>query len=641
MSRKNLKVGALPPFNTANFNRAISDKSILARPSRASRKPLKTSPLAILDTTRLNPAIFGPTAAVGPKTISEKMHRTGELAVFNKAHLNPAIFGEPGVLDSKLVSKYAIDCALNQGVATGVRIMGEELVKLPMTAVSEADRSGSTYLGLAPNSVEARRPRPYPIMIKPPSEQGKYILLAGGDRVDVAENSDATELECIVIPYATAMVVGRMFIDSFVVPRHGHETLVQTTPHAVPPRQDVAGHDNTEKPLNEDDETSMELGAGKPAISQMKADPAQIPVGHQLQARAIHEVKVMEGVVVVRAQESSATPAAKAMLEQANSQILDIKIEHLPLRTGRSSISLYEFALCMFIRHLFQRVKDKASDNTTHQAGHTLFNNKFGTNWSGMPADLQDWIDGHWSLWQCRNSFWTIGIPDALFRACAALRHDVEEASAEQLETYLFDLIKAAFKALELAKRQSSNLRKLNRINNSSRDRPAKANWREIINTSVDGIPNRKVGELYQIFDFDWLALAVLGRVNSAKIIRDRGQMTLEYQWLVAIGDFVRTGTMIVSCLMAQEFVLVELDRRARRPLDAGWQVFDAAFAIACKDRCSVELARHELGLICEEAMVNSCGMIVKHSRNGRSSLIGDPLDEAASTAAEVPNLLF
>lgn len=640
MSRKNLKVGALPPFNTANFNRAISDKSILARPSLASRKPLKTSPLAILDTSRLNLTIFGPTASVGPKTISGKMHRTGELAVFNKAQLNPAVFGEPGVLHSKVVSNYAIDCALNQGVATGVRVMAEELIKLPMTVVSAADRSQIRHIGSAPKGITSPRPRPYPIMVQGPANNGGLILFAGGDIVDAAQSSGATELECMVIPYAAAMFVGRMLIDGFVLPRHGQETLVQTTPPTVTLKQKVTGHDKTEKPFQQDDDAPVDHGA-RPAISQMKATPARSPVGHQLQARAIHEVKVMDGEVVVRAQESSATPAAKAMLEQANGEILDVKIEHMPPRTGRSSISFYEFALCMFIRHLFQRVKETASDNTTHQAGHTLFNNKFGTNWYGMPADLQDWFDGHWSLWLCRNSFWTAGIPDALFRACAALRHDVEEASAEQLETYLVDLIKAAFKALELARRQTSILRKLNRINDSSKDRPAKANWREIINASVDGIPNRKVGELYQIDDFDWLALAVLGRVNCAKIIRDRGQMTLEYQWLGAIGDFVRTGTMIISCLMAQEFVLVELDRRAGRRLGAGWQVFDVAFAIACEGRCSLSQARRELGLICEEAMVNSCGMTVKHSRDGRSSLIGDPLDEAASTAAEVPNLLF
>lgn len=641
MSHKVSKVGTLPPFNTAKFNRAISDKSILARPDLATRKTLKTQPLAILDATRLNPAIFGPTASVGPKTISKKMHRTGELAVFNKAHLNPAVFGEPGVLDSKLVSKYAIDCALNQGVATGVRIMAEELVKLRMTEVSAADRSGSKYLGLAPNTVGARRPRPYPILIKHPSEQGQHVLLAGGELVDAAENSGATELECMVIPYATAIVVGRMFIDGFVLPRHGQVTLVQTTPPAVPPKQNVPGHDKTEQPLEKDDVPPAEIGDGRPAISQMKVKPALIPVGHQLQAQAIHDARVVDGEVVVRAHASSATPAAKAMLEKARGQGIDIIIEHSPLMTGRSGMSLYELSLCMFIRHLFYRVKDTASGNTTHQAGYTLFQEKKGTNWPGMPADLKEWVDGHWAFWLCRNSFWTAAIPDALFRACAALRYNVEEASSTQLDTYLYDLIKVAFKALELAKRQTSNLRKLNRINDSPKDRPAKADWREIINTSVDGIRDQQVGEVYQIEAFDLLMLAVLGRVNGAKIRHDEGERTLEYQWLVAIGDFVRTGKMIVTCLMAQEFVLVEIDRVAGRALDAGWLVFETALSIACKDRCSLEDARRELRLICEEAMVNSCGMIVSHSRDGRSNLVGAPLDEATSTAAEVPNLLF
>lgn len=98
---------------------------------------------------------------------------------------------------------------------------------------------------------------------------------------------------------------------------------------------------------------------------------------------------------------------------------------------------------------------------------------------------------------------------------------------------------------------------------------------------------------------------------------------------------------MIVSCLMAQEFVLVEVDRNAGRMVDAGWLVFETALTVACKERCRPQQTRRELGVICEEAMVNSCGIIVSHSRDGRSSLVGEPLDLTAGTPAEVPNLLF
>ena len=133
------------------------------------------------------------------------------------------------------------------------------------------------------------------------------------------------------------------------------------------------------------------------------------------------------------------------------------------------------------------------------------------------------------------------------------------EPSPENLNDFLFDLIKAGFKTLELAKRQTSNLRKLNGINSSTKDRPAKAEWRPIINTSVNGISDRKIGALYEVDEFVRLMLAVLGRVNAAKIWRDEGERTMEYQWLVAIGDLVRTHKMIVTCLMAQEFVHVEI----------------------------------------------------------------------------------
>lgn len=641
MSRKNAKVGTISPFNTGRFNRAILGGSISAQPDLTNRKELTTGRLAIVATTMLNPTIFSPSASVTPKTISRKMHKTGELAVFNKAALNPAIFGQPAFIGSVVVNAYALDCAINQGIATGSRLMGEELKTLPMKVVSGADRSNSPHLGLAPTSVGSRRPRPYPILIKYPSNDGGYILFAGGDLVDAAQNSGAAELKCMVIPYAQAMAVGRKFIDGFVLPRHGQETLVQTTPPMESPTQKVTGHDDTEKSLHKDGEASAAASVGRPAVSQMTADPALIPVGHQLAARAIHEAKVVDGEVVVRAQESIASPTAKAMLERANGQAFDIIIEHRPLGTGRWGMSLNELAVCMFIRHLFSRVKAMAVDNTTNKAGHTITQEKIGTNGPGMPMDLQDWLDRHSSLRQCRNNFWTASIPDALFRACTALRYGVAEPSPKNLSDFLFDLIRAAFKTLELAKRQASNLHELNGINSSAKDRPPKADWGLIINTSVDGISDRKVGELYEVDELVRLMLAVLGRVNAAKIWRDEGERTLEYQWLVAIGDLVRTRKMIVTCLMAQEFVHVEIDRGAGRARDAGWQVFDAALAIACKDRCSLPEARRELGLICEEAMVNSCGMIVSYSRNGRSSLVGEPLDLAASTAAEVPNLLF
>lgn len=641
MSRKNAKVGTIPPFNTGRFNRAIRGGSMSAQPDLTNRKKLTTGRLAIVATTMLNTTNFSPSASVGPKTISRKMQKTGELAVFNKAALNPAIFGQPAFIGRVVVLAYALDSAINQGIATGSRLMGEEMKTLPMTVVSGADRASSPYLGLAPNSAGSRRPRPYPILIKDPSNDGRFFLFAGGELVDAAQNSGAIELECMVIPYAQAMAVGRKFIDGFVLPRHGQETLIQTTPPVAPSTQKVPGNDDTEKPLHKDGEAPAAASVGRPAVSQMTADPALIPVGHQLTARAMHDAKVVDGKVVVRAQESSSTPAAKAMLERANSQALDIIIEHRPLGTGRWGISLYELALCMFIRHLFRRVQATAIGNTTHQAGHTIVRDKIGTNWPGMPTDFQNWLDARSSFWKCRNSFWTAGMPDALFRGCTALRYGMAEPSSEDLNNFLFDLIKVAFKTLELAKRQTSNLHELNAINSSAKDRPAKADRRLIINTSVHGISDRNVGELYQVEPFFRLMLAVLGRVNAAKIWRDEGERTLEYQWLVAIGDLVRTRKMIVTCLMAQEFVHVEIDRCAGRALDAGWQVFDAALAIACKDRCSLPEGRRELGLICEEAMVNSCGMIVSYSRNGRSSLVGEPLDPSASIAAEVPNLLF
>lgn len=129
----------------------------------------------------------------------------------------------------------------------------------------------------------------------------------------------------------------------------------------------------------------------------------------------------------------------------------------------------------------------------------------------------------------CSNNFWIAGIPELLFRDCAALRYRVVEPNPKQLDDFLFDLIKEAFRTLELAMRQTSNLRRLNAINASAKDRPPKRHRHRIIDMSVDGIPDAKTGKTLQVEAFDRLMLAVFGRVTGAKIRRDEGERTLAY----------------------------------------------------------------------------------------------------------------
>lgn len=225
-----------------------------------------------------------------------------------------------------------------------------------------------------------------------------------------------------------------------------------------------------------------------------------------------------------------------------------------------------------------------------------------------------------------------------MFERCVALRYGVAEPTPAQLDSYLFTLIQAAFKALDLARRQTSNLRNLHRANYTSKPRPLP---RRIINQAVDGVPNPGIGESHQVNEIDRFMLAALGRVNPAKIRRDKAHQTLMYQWLIAIGDLVRTGKMIVTCLMAQEFVLVDRERKAGRSIDAGWMVFDAVLAVAVEGRASQNKAYRELLLLCQSAMRGSHGMIVSRTAWGQAALVSEPLSSSASTAAERPILLF
>lgn len=573
--------------------------------------------------------------------MSRKKSKTSQPLVFNSIKFAPADFGQVGFIGKSPVSLYALDCAINQGLATGVTIMNEKMMTLPMATVQAAVPPGRQHPWWSKVNHPGRL-RLHPLLVEHPSEPGQYILVAGADLVRAAATEGVTHLDCVVVPYHTAMAIGSALINGFVCPPNGQVTLTATTPAAQPAKQSYAGKDLAEKL---DEEAAAEDDAPRkkplrnpaPAVSQTGITHGLNLHANLLLPLAINAATVEDGEVVVHA--NSAAEAARAMLADGDQKGLDIIIKYASREAGAAGISLHEFALTLFLNHLFHRVKKMAAVKDRRRAGHSLAQAKRGTHhWPGSPRSFQNWVETRSHLFACSNEFWNHSIPDALFERCVALRYGVAEPTPVQLDSYLFELIRVAFKALDLASHQTSNLRDLHRANYATKRRPPA---RRVINEAVDGISGPRMGESHQVDEVDRFMLAVLGRINSGKIWRDKAHQTLMYQWLVAIGDLARTGKMIVSCLMAQEFVLVDRERKAGRSIDAGWMVFGAALAVAVEGRCSETKAYRELLSLCQEAMRGSYGMIVSRTSWGKATLVSEPLSASASIAAETPILLF
>lgn len=584
---------------------------------------------------------------------------------FDSTRLHPANFAGIGWVGRELVVTYTLDCALNQGIATGVPLMGEGIRTLPLAAVEAAIPPGHRLTGQAKANFSGR-PRPHAVLVEHPSQPVKYALVAGGELVQAAVEKGATHLDCVVVPYVSAMKVGRALIDDFVRPPNGYVALPATTPPYASPKHAYVGKDgseesdsaNQEGKSDQEDESGRtkdwyekwEEGLGGETTAHQKPHPKAAPavsqsgIGHgidpqvnMLLALAIHTVTVEDGEVVVRAH--STLGAANAMLGQGDQAGLDIIIKHDQRKAGAPGLSLHEFALTLFLYHLFNFAGDVIVIGDGRRSGHSVVQAKQGPDyWPGSPTCYQSWIDKRAKYFTATNPFWDQAIPKALFKRCVALRYGVAAPTPAQLEGYFYELVQAAFKALDLAGRQTSNLRALHRPHYAKKRRPLA---RPVIDRAVDGVEHPAMGANYQVNEIDRYMLAVLSRANPAKIFRDKSLQTLMYQWLVAIGDLARTGKMIVTCLMAQEFVIVERERKAERSIDAGWMVFGAILAEVVDGRASENRARRELRLLCEQAMSGSYGMIVSHTSWGKASLVSTPLDRPNSVAAEIPILLF
>lgn len=576
--------------------------------------------------------------------MSRKNSKTRLPAVFNIDKAQPAIFGQFGVVGSLSISVYALDSAFNQGLATGSLQLDEKTRKLPLATVQAAvppdlKRNCRSVVS------EHGRFSPYPILFKHAEGQSLYVLVAGADLVDAAAAAGAKYIDCVVIPYDKALTISRALIDDVETPPNGQLTLNATMPAAENLLQSYCGKDDTEQPL-ETEQASPKVKArlkkrsrtGSPAVSQAGIKHGLDPRANLLLHLAAHSTTVVDGEVVVRAVEAS-NSATTNRLSAGDQEGLDILIEYVSREAGAAGISLHEFALTLLLYRLFQHVKETVPTNDRRRAGHGLVKDKRDKDhWPGSPNSFQNWVETRKNLCECKNEFWSGAIPNDLFERCVALRYGVAEPTPDQLQSYLFQIIQAAFKMLDLAGRQTSNLRDLHRANHTSKPRPIP---RRVVNQAVDGVSNPSIGASHQVNEVDRFMLAVLGRVNAARVWRDKAHQTLMFQWLVAIGDFSRTGKMIVTCLMAQELILVDRERRMNRSIDAGWIVFDAILALVVKERCGWNKVHRELVSLCEDAMRGSHGMIVSRAKWGSTVLVATPMNEATSRAAETPILLF
>lgn len=575
--------------------------------------------------------------------------------LFSASDLASPRYGEVGYVGTTLVSKFMIACAYNQGVATGVPVMSAHRKDLPIGTVLACVREDIRQLVKEPREVDG-------VPVDPPLHQplvlvgdlgneAGYQLLDGFVRLKALAEAGAAQVRCIIVPPSEALRIGRKLFDQFERSTTTQRTFGHTLPSYEAAVARYAGFDPSEEQVGVEKPVDQKKPNSRPSIShavRTAFGPNGNPAAAHLLPLVVNSATVESGRVVVCVDTIEGDRALRASFGEGDQKDLDISIRIDPVgreKGGEAARSLYELILTLFLKSLFRRVR-KMSDHKANKSGHTIVAERPDyCDWKGTPPDLANWMKTRKLLVTGSGEFFSAPNDDRMFRMAAGWRLETDCVSEKNLDTHLFDLIQVAFRALWLAERQTSNLRDLRKIN-ETRDLP-KAHRRRVLDTAADGLDSANMAAAYEISEKDLLQLALLGRLNPAKIRRDTAHHTLAYQWLVAIGDLVRTGRMIVTSLMAQELFIVD-DIRAtpsQAAFHAAWPLFDRALALAVADHPARALAYRDLVLLCRDAMRGSYAQIVSLSKRPDRCFESNPLlrddDRSASIAAEIPILLF
>lgn len=606
---------------------------------------------------------------------------SGEPA-FSEAYLVSARYGECRRVGGKVLSIFQIACGINEALAKRRPPAGVTFVDLPLAEVLELVPNGRTFPVSRRQKRCLRNPEAYltvqPILLLRREKFG--LVLDGLKRLAWLRDRGSQLVRCVYITEERAFYLGREGIDVFdgkgrpLARDDKQRSLKTSVPPSIDDRRAYAGE-------SYDPDVRPALAGARrtrlPEVPEVAELPSTAPerpeAGKTSRAGQIIERdrRLIEDTHLTTLAPHLATvenrriemlfemtPAAARILgldlRPGFQRVLDrdIKIGRDIFKEGDAEHSVYEIVLIRFLLRLFDTIEalhkqmmaaglikrpssSPKGDTVVPRVGHTIvaqdarYINALGS-LPNLPQKVKDWAD----IATLSDGVYRHGVHEGLFGIGLRLCRGAGAGSLVEREEHAYELLQATLKALRRARLQTGNLRDLRQYNNG---KGLKRDLRSDLDLAATGEPSVTLPDPWDIDRTLRVLLALHARLNPAKIWRDETHLTLMYQWLIALGDLNRHGSMIVTCHMAQEFFLVQRFRSGgdNPALDADWAMFDEALALAVSGRNARADVAREIVNLCAKGMTAGKAQRVMIKTDGPGCLDPKPLSLETSKLAE------
>ncbi|WP_293811159.1 hypothetical protein [uncultured Bosea sp.] len=602
---------------------------------------------------------------------------------FSEAYLVSARYGECRCVSGKVLSIFQIACGINEALVNRRPPAGVTFADLPLAQVLAMVPKGRSF------PVSRRRKRSpldreahltiQPILLL--RQEGLSLVLDGLKRLAWLRDRGSEYVRCVYITEKRASFFGREGID--VLDGKGRplardikqQTLKASVPPSIEDRHAYAGEDydpdirpalagtrRARLPEVPDEAAELPPKAPEGAEEVKKSRAGQIIERNRSLIEDTHLTTLAPHLATVKhcriEMMFEMTPAAARSLGLnlglGFQRVLDrdIKIGRDIFKKGNAGHSVYEIVLIRFLLRLFDfiealhkqmraaaLVKPRTSSANNGainpRVGHTIvaqdprYINTIGS-FPDLSQKIKDWAE----IATLTDGVYAHGVHERLFGIGLRLCRGAGADSLVEKEEHAYELLQATLKALRRAHLETGNSRDLRQHNNG---KGTKSDLRSHLDMAADGEPSVSQSDRWDIDRTFRVLLALHARLNPAKIWRDETHLTLMYQWLIALGDLNRHGSMIVTCHMAQEFFLVQRFRSGgdNPALDAEWEMFDEALALAVSRHPAHAKVVHELVGLCAEGMKRARAQRVTFYNDGPVCLSPKPLSPETSKLAE------
>ncbi|WP_067254320.1 MULTISPECIES: hypothetical protein [Hyphomicrobiales] len=514
-------------------------------------------------------------------------------AYFSASDLASARYGEARYLGEHFVNIYDIASACNEQVCSGEILPELRLEDVPIKEIEKHVPSIRQYKLLS-RTLTSGQPLYASLLYQPCLlvEGGKgRELIDGVERLVAAKAAGARSLRCFIIPYEKALKFGRSIIDESPITPAGWPGLQRTMPPRMESETTAPG--------------AVLSRAHREFLAEMELRKHRYQ--SSLVAFAATAAAAEKGRVVADINVRTTFLGRNVTLHEKDQDDLDVLFRAKPDRFSKRgpAKSLYEVLTILYIKRIIAGIL-----KFDGHAGKAVLVAAGVKRWPGGPPNLESWLKDRSHIEAGACPFFAAPIDDRLLE----VGKQWQGAMAQKPIDHCTELARVAFKVHEIVKIQRGNLRRVLEVNTPNARESC--HWPIFFQTAVEGKLTEAHTNEYAVDAHQRALLALHGRINPAKIWRDDARNTLLYQWIIALGDLVRTGRMVVTCLMAQELFQVEDIRSvASNPeIAPAWGLFDQILAMATTGKVGSLPPISELNLLCRDAMRDRCAQIISPS---------------------------